>query len=152
MKEREKGFSIIKMMLWGMILGGAGLYAAAVWPIYNTYWKLQDTFEGAVKNLSTLSEQSIRERLPRLMRTQYLNPENLPKEFYEHLEVTTDGEGYMKISSSYHITAWFLGKPDAVENESNTGVNVKSKWNHLRSQWKEDFEFKPYAESAHEAP
>ncbi|MDQ6974236.1 MAG: hypothetical protein Q9M10_05080, partial [Mariprofundaceae bacterium] len=109
-------------------------------------------FDGVVKNLSTLSEQSIRERLPKLMWTQYLNPESLPKAFYEHLEVTSDGEGYLKISSSYHVTAWFLGKPDMDESEAAEGAAIKSKWDHFRRQWKEEFEFKPYAESAHEAP
>jgi len=154
MTKKMKGFSIFKMMIWGMILGGGGLYATAVWPIYSSYWKTQDTFDGIVKNLSKLSEQSIRERLPDLLRTQYLSPESLPKEFYEHLEVTSDGEGYVKISSSYHITAWFLGQPNVgdSDSESDEGVAIQSKWDNFRKQWKEDFEMKPYAESAHEAP
>ncbi|MDQ6952283.1 MAG: hypothetical protein Q9M15_02010 [Mariprofundaceae bacterium] len=152
MTKQMEGFSILSMLIWGMILGGSGLYATAVWPIYSAYWKTQDTFDGVVKNLSKLSEQSIRERLPQLLRTQYLNPESLPKEFYEHLEVTSDGEGYVKISSSYHITAWFFGQPDINDPKSGEGIEIKSKWDDFRRQWKEDFEMKPYAESAHEAP
>jgi len=147
-----KGFSILGMMIWGIILGGAGLYAAAVWPIYSTYWKTQDTFDGIVKNLSELSEQSIRERLPELLRTQYLNPNELPDEFYDHLEITSDGNGYVKITSEYHVTAWFLGKPEQTEDTANDAKTVQSKWDHIRRQWKEEFEMKPYAESAHEAP
>jgi len=152
MMNRMKGFSILAMMIWGLILSGAGLYAAAVWPIYNTYWKTQDTFDGVVKNLSELSEQSIRERLPQLLRTQYLNPNELPEEFYKHLEIVSDGNGYVKISSEYHITAWFLGEPEQAASESNEGVTVQSKWRHIQSQLKEEFDMKPYAESAHEAP
>ncbi|MDQ6990853.1 MAG: hypothetical protein Q9M11_03885 [Mariprofundaceae bacterium] len=152
MKQHEKGFSIIKMMIWGMIIGALGLYVTAVLPIYNTYWKIQGAFDGAIKNLSTLSEQGLRNRLPELLKTQYLNLESLPEEFRENLEVISNSEGYMKISSSYHITAWFLGQPDAINAESSKGVNLTTKWNHLRSQWKKEFEFKPYAESAHEVP
>lgn len=152
LKVHEKGFSMIRMMVWCMILGGSGLYITTLWPIYNTYWKVQDTFDGVAKNLSSLSEQSIRERLPQLLRTQYLNPQNIPQEFYDHLDIESDGEAYIKISSSYHVTGWFLGKPDLDQSEEGKGGTVEKQWNHLRRQWKEEFEFKPYAASAYEAP
>jgi len=152
MRKNMKGFSIFTMLIWGIILGGGGLYATAIWPIYSTYWKTQDTFDGIVRNLSELSEQTIRDRLPELLRTQYLNAKSLPDDFYKHLEVISDGNGYVKIKSEYHVTAWFLGQPDQTVDESGGDVTVGSKWDQIRRQWKEEFEMKPYAESAHEAP
>ena len=145
--RKQQGFSIISMAFWLMLLASGGLYAAAVWPIYSTYWKIQDTFEGIAQHLSTLSEAEIMRRLPDLLRTQYLNPNHLPVGFYEHLEVIADGEGYLKISSSYHVTAWFLGEPDDAPKAK--GVSVQGKWKELQQEFKEEFDFKPYAESAH---
>jgi len=145
--KQQRGFSVISITFWLMLLASGGLYAAAVWPIYSTYWKIQDTFEGIAKNLNTLSESEIMRRLPDLLHTQYLNPNHLPTGFYDHLEVISNGEGYLKISSSYHVTAWFLGEPDDATEEQ--GVTVQGKWKTFQKELKEEFDFKPYAESAH---
>jgi len=146
----EKGFSMIRMMIWGIILGGSVLYVSTMWPIYSTYWKVEDAFEGAIKHLSTLSPPALRARLPDLLNTQYIRADSLPKEFYDHLEIKSDGKGSMKISSSYHITAWFLGEPDSNQSEIETKGKIGKKWNHLRGQWKKELEFKPHAESSNE--
>ena len=141
-----RGFSIFSMMIWGIIFGALGIYATAMWPVYSAYWKVQGTFDGVAKNLSELSEQDIRERLPKLLRTQYLNPKSLPAEFYDHLEIEADGEGYVKISSSYHVMVWFLGEPAVVESESGVTQPLS-----FVDQWRDKLnhmaEFRPYAES-----
>ncbi len=145
--KKQQGFSVISVTFWLMVLVSGGLYTAAVLPIYNTYWKIQDTFDGLAQHLNTLSESEIMRRLPDLLHTQYLNPNQLPEGFYDHLEITSSGEGYLKISSSYHVTAWFLGKPDDAPEEQ--GVTVQGKWNSFQKELKEEFDFKPYAESTH---
>ncbi len=147
--KQQQGFSIIVLTFWLMLLASGGLYAAAVWPIYNTYWKIQDAFEGIAKNLNTSSETEIMRRLPDLLHTQYLNANKMPDDFYKHLKITSNGEGYLKISSSYHVTAWFLGKPD--NEPEQKGTTVQGKWRSIQLQMKQEFDMKPYAESTHEA-
>jgi len=152
MVKNMKGFSVLRMMVWGIILGGGVLYVAAVLPIYNNYGKAQTTFDGIVKHSSDLSAQEIRQQLPDLLKIQYLQPEDLPQAFYNNLKITTDGNGSVKISSAYHVTAWFLGKPDQFHAAPNEAVTVANKWEHIRRQFKQEFDMKPHAESSHETP
>jgi len=140
-----RGFSVFGMMFWGVMLGVVGLYASAMWPVYSAYWKVQDTFDGIARHLSEASKQDIRERLPKLLWTQYLNPESLPAEFYDHLEIEADADGHVRIESSYHVTVWFLGEVKQMQSDDHT--SDLHGLDQLRDLFKHEVDFRPYAES-----
>jgi len=142
----EQGFSMIKMMFWGAILGAAVVYAYMVMPVYNAYWKVQDTFEGVSHSMADASEEAIRTRLPDLFKVKYLAPGDLPQTFYDNLQIKADG-GRVEISSSYHVTVWFLGPVEGVDPESEYEASDLKGMDKLRQKLRQDFDFEPYAET-----
>jgi len=140
----EQGFSMIKMMFWGAVVSAAVVYAYMVIPVYNAYWKVQDTFEGVVHSMSDSDERAILRRLPDLFHIKYLAPRDVPQEFYDNLDVKSDA-GNVEISSSYHVTIWFIGPVEGVDPNSDYEENDLKGMDKLRAKLRQDFDFDPYA-------
>jgi len=144
--KNEQGFSMFKMMFWGAIIGAGVVYAYMIIPVYNAYWKVQDTFEGVSRSMAGSSEGEIRARLPDLFHVKYLAAGEVPNEFYDNLTIKSDG-GHVEISSSYHVTVWLLGPVEGVDPNSNYEEKDLKGMDKLRAKLRQDFDFKPYAET-----
>jgi len=146
MNRNEAGFSLIKMFLVLAILAGAVSAAYRIIPVYNTYWKVQDTFDSVAHNLSDRSESEIRIRLPDLLHVQYVNRSDLPKAFYDNLEIKADG-GRVEISSRYHVSVWLLGKPERAPDQDEQAGSEPQGLDKWRNKARLDFDFHPHAET-----
>ena len=144
--KHEQGFSMIKMMFWGAIIAAGVIYGYMVIPVYNAYWKIQDTFEGVTRSMADSSEDEIRRRLPDLFKVKYLAYNDVPQEFYDNLEVKSDN-GRVEISSYYHVTVWFLGPVEGVDPDSDYTESDLKGMDKLRAKLRQDFDFEPYAET-----
>jgi len=142
----EQGFSVMKMMFWGALLAAGVIYGYMVIPVYNAYWKVQDTFEGVSRSMADKTEAQIRARLPDLFHIKYLAPGEVPQEFYDNLEIKTDG-GRVEISSFYHVTVWFMGPVEGVDPASDYEDKDLKGMDKLRARLRQDFDFEPYAET-----
>lgn len=142
--QHQQGFSVIKMLFWLAILFAGVMYAYQVVPVYNAYWKVQDAFSGVVENMAGDSEIDIRKRLPDLFRVKYLKQDDLPREFYDNLEIKADGNR-VEISSFYHVTVWFLGPVTAVDPESDYDPEELKGMDRVRNRLRQDFDFEPHA-------
>ena len=142
--QHQQGFSVIKMLFWLAILFAGVMYAYQVVPVYNAYWKVQDAFSGVVENMAGDSEIDIRKRLPDLFRVKYLKQDDVPREFYDNLEIKADGNR-VEISSFYHVTVWFLGPVTAVDPESDYDPEELKGMDRVRNRLRQDFDFEPHA-------
>jgi len=145
-RAREGGFSFIKLMLFLAVLAAGSWTAYNVLPVYNAYWKVQDVFESASRNLTDKSAEEIRARLPELFFVKYLNEKDLPDEFYDNLEIRNEG-GRVTLSSSYHVTVWLLGPVESVDPDSDYDPHELRGMDRLRDALRLDFDFEPHAET-----
>jgi len=144
--KNEQGFSIIKMMFWGAIIAAGVVYGYMIIPVYNAYWKVQDTFKGVSHSMSDSSESRIRARLPDLFHIKYLAPGEVPDEFYDNLEIKAEN-GRVEISSFYHVTVWFIGPVEGVDPTSDYKDKDLKGMDKLRARLRQDFDFEPYAKT-----
>jgi len=144
--RNEQGFSMFKLMFWCAIIGAGVVYAYMIIPVYNAYWKVQDTFEGVSRSMADSSESRIRARLPDLFKVKYLTVGEVPQEFYDNLEIKTEG-GRVEISSFYHVTVWLIGPVEGVDPNSNYEEKDLKGMDKLRAKLRQDFDFEPYAET-----
>lgn len=142
----ERGFSTIKLLMLLAVIGGAVVVGYNVFPVYNTYWKVEESFESVTRNMSNQSVGEIRNRLPEIFDIKYLSRTDLPKEFYEHLEIEADGNR-VQIKSSYHVTVWLLGPPVSVDPDSEYKASDVKGMDKLRLKTRLDFDFEPHAET-----
>ncbi|MDX8396927.1 MAG: hypothetical protein R8K49_01255 [Mariprofundaceae bacterium] len=144
--KHEQGFSLIKLMFWTAVLGAGVIYAYMVIPVYNAYWKVQDTFEGVSRSMASASESEIRARLPDLYKIKYLAAGEVPEEFYSNLRIKSVDAG-VEISSYYHVTIWFLGPVEGVDPTSDyTDKDLKG-MDKIRDRLRQEFDFEPYAKT-----
>lgn len=146
MRQGEQGFSTIKLMLWLVVLGFGVWGGYEVIPVYNTNWKVQDTFDGVVHNMANENEADIRKKLPDLYKIKYLSKGDVPQEYYDNLHIEADGNR-VKISSSYHVTVWLLGPVQAVDPDSEYSEADLKGMDKIRHKLRLDFNFEPYAET-----
>lgn len=144
--RNEQGFSMIKMMFWGVIIGAGVVYAYMVIPVYNAYWKVQDTFKGVSRSMADANESAIRSRLPDLFHVKYLASGEVPDEFYNNLEIKA-GNGRVEISSFYHVTVWLIGPVEGVDPNSDYTESELKGMDKLRAKLRQDFDFEPYAKT-----
>ncbi len=144
--KHENGFSMIKTMFWLAVIGAGVFYAYMIVPVYNAYWKVEDTFKGVAESMADKSESEIRARLPDLFHIKYLAPGEVPQEFYDNMEIKTDGD-HVEISSYYHLTVWLIGPVEGVDPESDYDSKDLKGMDKLRDKLRKDFEFEPYASS-----
>jgi len=144
--RNEQGFSMIKMMFWGAVIAAGVVYGYMVIPVYNAYWKVQDTFEGVVHSMASSSEDEIRQRLPDLFHIKYLAAGEVPQDFYDNMEIKAES-GSVEISSYYHVTVWFLGPVEGVNPDSDYSESDLKGMDKLRAKLRQDFDFEPYAKT-----
>ncbi len=124
---------------------GAGIWAAYnIIPVYKTEWEVQDVFDTIVKNLSKQSATVIRAKLPDLLHAEYIDRNDLPIEFYDHLQIKTDGHT-VKISSAYHVTLWLLGPPENTDSDEGYTAGDLKGMDKLRDKARLDYHFGPFA-------
>jgi len=144
--KAEQGFSTIKILFWLIVIGVAVMVGYKIMPVYNAYWKVQDTFEAVARNMADSSEREIRKRLPELLKIKYLAKGDVPDEFYKNIVIKADG-GRVEISSEYHVTVWLLGPVETVNPDSDYEESDLKGMDRLRHKARRDFDFEPYAET-----
>lgn len=144
--KHEQGFSMIKIMVWLVLIGAGALVGFKIIPVYNAYWKVQDTFESVSRNMANASESAIRKRLPDLFHIKYLARGDVPDQFYTNVEIKADG-GKVEISSEYDVTVWILGPVEGVDPDSEYEESELKGLDKLRHKARRDFHFEPYAET-----
>jgi len=146
MVRYQEGFSVIKLLLVLAVLAAGTWATYNILPVYNAYWKVQDVFEAASRNLADQPEDEIRAKFPDLFHVKYLAHDDLPQEFYDNLRIKADG-GRVEISSSYHVTLWLLGPLEGIDpDEAYTDKDLKG-MDKLRDKARLDYDFEPYAET-----
>ena len=144
--KHEQGFSMIKIMFLLVLIGAGVLVGYKIIPVYNAYWKVQDTFDGVVVRMADESEDAIRKRLPQLFGIKYLASDDVPKSFYENLYIRANG-GKVEISSEYDVTVWILGPVEGVDPDSAYEESELKGMDKIRHMARRDFYFEPYAET-----
>lgn len=142
----QKGFSVIKLLLFLAVLSAGTWAAYNIIPVYNTYWKVQDALNAVTRNLSGQSARVIRNRLPDIFHVKYIGSNDLPQEFYDNLKIRTDG-GRIEISSAYHVTLWLLGPLENVDPDGDYTSGDLKGMDRLRDRARLAFDFKPHAET-----
>jgi len=144
--RHQKGFSVVKLLFVLAVLAAGTVAAYKIIPVYNTYWKVQDTLESVSRNLSNQPANNIRARLPDIFHAKYIGYNDLPQEFYDNLQIEADGSK-VEISSAYHVTLWLLGPLESVNpDEPYTAKDLKG-MDKIRDKARLDFDFEPYAET-----
>ncbi|MCK5307868.1 MAG: DUF4845 domain-containing protein, partial [Zetaproteobacteria bacterium] len=115
--KNEQGFSMIKLLFLGAVIGFGVMAGYKIIPVYNAQWKIQDAFEALTRNMADKDETRIRRRLPDLLKMKYLAHGDVPQEFYDNIVISADG-GQVEISSEYHVTLWLLGPVEGVDPDS----------------------------------
>jgi len=125
----------------------AGIWSAYnIIPVYNTEWKVQDAFDAVAGNLSDQPTGIIRAKLPDIFHLKYIAHNDLPTEFYEHLQISADGSR-VEISSNYHVTLWLLGPLEDVDADEDYAASDLKGMDILRDKARLDYDFEPYAET-----
>ncbi|MDT8375970.1 MAG: hypothetical protein RQ867_04430 [Mariprofundaceae bacterium] len=146
--KNEQGFSTIKLLFWGAVIGFGVMAGYKIIPVYNAQWKAQDAFEAIARNMADKDEIRIRKRLPDLFKMKYLARGDLPQEFYDNIVIRADG-GQVEISSEYHVTVWLLGPvedPDIDPDSDYSEADLKG-MDKIRHKLRQDYHFKPYAKT-----
>ncbi len=142
----QQGFSIFKMLILLMIIGSVTLVGYKIIPVYNAQWKIQDTFDGIVRNMAHGTEDQVRRRLPELFKIKYLAREDVPEEFYDNIAISTDGSRVV-IASEYSVTVWLLGPVEEVDPRKEYDEADLKGMDKIRHKARYDFYFEPYAET-----
>ncbi len=140
----ERGFSVFKLLIFLAVIAAIVVVGYKVIPVYNAYWKAEDSFESVSRNMSDASLERIQKRLPEVFGIKYLEHDDLPKEFYDNLVIRADGNR-VEISSSYHVTVWLLGPPESVDPDGDYQESDVKGMDKLRLKARMDFDFEPHA-------
>ncbi|MDX8396565.1 MAG: hypothetical protein R8K22_09140 [Mariprofundaceae bacterium] len=144
--DKERGFSMIKLMLILVVIGGGVWTTYMILPVYNAYWKVSDTFESVAVTMANASEKDIRQRLPALLSIKYLTAGDVPAEFYDNMEIEADGST-VEISSSYHVTVWLLGPVEDTDSEGAYEEADLQGMDKIRHKARFDYDFEPYGKT-----
>jgi len=127
----QRGYSLIKVLVWLVILGAASWQGMKFVHYYYIDWKVQTVFDGIIKNHPEGADDvaAVRASLPRLFELNYIDDGDLPASFYVNLEIKDDGDG-LEVSSFYSETVWLLGPVEAMDAHGDydphslTGMDV----------------------------
>lgn len=144
--HNERGFSLIRLAFWLAILATVVWYGWLLTPVFTTHWKVQDAFDAISRNMANASEEAIRSRLPELFKVKYIDPEDVPEEFFDNIAIKADGSRVV-ISSSYRVTVWPLGPVQGVDPEEEYDPSMLKGMDIVRNKLRLDFDFEPYAET-----
>jgi len=140
----QRGYSLIKVMVWLVILMAAAWQGVKFGQIYYVAWKVQSTFDSAVDHMAGERAASVREAMPRLLALNYIDSDDLPGDFSSGLEVIDTDHGW-RISADYVETIWLLGSIEQLDEQGDydpeqlTGMDV---W---RERARIDLHFAPHA-------
>lgn len=143
---RSRGFGMLSLIFWLVVLGGAAWAGYKLFPPYYTYWEVQDLFEDIARNLSDQDATTIKRRLPELMRVDYIDRRDLPPDFWENLEIEADG-GRVRIRSSYDVVVWLFGPVQDVDDPEDYDPEELHGLDILRDRARFVFHFEPHAET-----
>ena len=144
--KNEQGFSMIKLLFLGAVIGFGVMAGYKIIPVYNAQWKIQDAFEAISRNMADKDETRIRRRLPDLLKMKYLAHGDVPQEFYDNIVISADG-GQVEISSEYHVTLWLLGPVEGVDPDLEYEESELKGMDKIRHKLRQDFDFEPYAKT-----
>ena len=144
--KNEQGFSMIKLLFLGAVIGFGVMAGYKIIPVYNAQWKIQDAFEALTRNMADKDETRIRKRLPDLLKMKYLAHGDVPQEFYDNIVINADG-GTVEISSEYHVTLWLLGPVEGVDPDLEYDESDLKGMDKIRHKLRQDFDFEPYAKT-----
>lgn len=144
MNRNEHGYSLIKVLIWLVVFGSVAWQGFNVLHIYQINWRVEDVFTSICRNMTTASEMEIRQRLPTLLKIQFVSREDVSEEFYDNLIIKSE-EGQVEISSSYHVTLWPLGPVENVDEDGSYAPDELEGVDILRDKIRLDFKFEPYA-------
>lgn len=135
---------MVKAICWLMVVGFLLWYGMLVFLAHYTNWKVQDVFTSVTENLPTASEEEIRTRLPKLYTVMYIEPSDLPQEFYDNIEIRREGN-MLEVSSVYTVTIWPLGPVERLDEEGGYLPEELEGMDIVRNKLRMDIEFEPYA-------
>jgi len=145
LRNSEQGFSVVKLLFWLAVLGFFIFNGFLVLHAYYTNWQVQHCFEGLVHNRAAqLGELEARDKLDELLSVQYLEKDDLPAGFYDHLQIKVSGD-MVEVSSSYSVTIWPFGKVEHVDESGDYDPESLSGMDILRDKTRIDLLFEPYA-------
>jgi len=144
MNRKERGYSMVKVMVWLVVFGTATWQGFQILNVHQVNWRVEDVFAGIVRNMATSPEADIRQKLPILFKVQYIAHDDLPEEFYQNLVIKSE-DGRVEISSRYQTTVWPFGRVENVDEDGTYDPDELSGMDILRDKTRLDFEFEPYA-------
>ena len=136
---------MFKLAFWIALIGIPVFVGAQVIPVQYNNVKIQNTFEGTVKNLQNATTNDISRRMQNLLTSQSVNLKTLPEEFFENLSVEKDN-GKLQIGSEYHVVLWLLGEP-SIDPDSDYKQSDLAAMDKLKLRARMDFDFAPYSET-----
>ncbi|MDX8404940.1 MAG: hypothetical protein R8K50_02165 [Mariprofundus sp.] len=117
-RSKEQGYSLIKVMIWLVILGAVSWHGMKFVKVYYVSWKVQSMFDGIVEKMADADVADVRVRIPDLLKINYIDKGDLPVAFYDELQIVDEGLG-INISSQYSETIWLLGDIIAVDENGD---------------------------------
>ena len=55
--KRQKGFSLLELLFWAVVIGGASLVGMKTFPVYNEYWTVKRSMDKIVaQNPTTIAD------------------------------------------------------------------------------------------------
>ena len=144
MNQKERGYSMVKVLVWLIIFGAAAWQGFQILNVHQVNWRVEDAFAGVARNMAAATEAEVRQKLPTLLKMQYIAHDDLPEEFYQNLDIKS-GDGKVEISSRYQMTVWPLGRVENVDKDGTYAPDELAGMDILRDKTRLDFEFEPYA-------
>ncbi len=144
--HNQRGFSMFKMAVLLVILVGAGMVGFKMFPVYYTHYKVQKIFEATGKEMAEATELKIRSRLPILFKTQAIETDDVPQEFYDNLRINA-GYGRIELSSKYHVIIWLMGPIESADPNSDYDPVELKGMDKIRDQARMDVEFEVHAKT-----
>ena len=133
------------MVFWVIVIGLPIFVGGQVIPVFYDDKKIENVFEGAVKNLSEKSDKQIKVRMKTLLSKQGVDLDALPEEFFENLFVEKEN-GKVQIGSEYHVVLWLLGEP-GIDPEGEYKESEIRAMDKIKLRGRLDFDFAPYSET-----
>jgi len=142
--SRQRGYSLLKVMLWLVILGAVSWQGMKFVSPYYVNWEIQSVFDGIVTHMEHADAAGVRARLPHLMSLNYIDERDLPAGFYDHLNIVNNGHG-IEISSRYSKIIWMLGPVEAVDKHGDDHPDSLTGMDGWRNRARVVLHFAPHA-------
>jgi len=142
--HHERGFSMIKFLLWLTLLVTLVWNGFLVFQAHYNHWQAEDVFELLVENKRTASAEEARKQMNKLFELKYITSDDFPEEFFDNLSIKATGSA-LEISSFYQVTIWPLGSVEARDADGSYHPDDLNGLDIMRDKVRLDIEFEPYA-------